>query len=149
MSFSSIAQKVKSDLNAIGIDVELDGSPAVTFLKDYAAGKNQMSVSYWGPDYPDPNDYLVYAPGHTGRALNNKWTKQDAPDIAALADKAGSTLDDSKRGELFQELQRDFNKSGPYYPLFQPAQAIAGSKGLSNVVLDPTYTLNIPAVGRG
>jgi peptide/nickel transport system substrate-binding protein len=149
VSFSSIAQKVKSDLDKVGIDVELDGSPAVTFLKDYAAGKNQMSVSYWGPDYPDPNDYLVYAPGHTGRALNNKWTKDDAPQIAALADEAGSTLDDSKRGELFQELQRKFNESGPYYPLFQPAQAIVGSADLSNVVLDPTYTLNIPAVGRG
>jgi len=149
VSFASIAQKVKSDLDKIGIEVELDGSPAVTFLKDYGAGKNQMSVSYWGPDYPDPNDYLVYAPGHTGRALNNNWTEQDAPQIAALAAEAGSTLDDAKRGELFQQLQREFNQSSPFFPLFQPAQAIVGTAGLTNVVLDPTYTLNIPAVGRG
>lgn len=151
VSFSSIAQKVKSDLDAVGINVELDGSPAVTFLKDYAAGKNQMSVSYWGPDYPDPNDYLVYAPGAPGtsRASDNNYTKADNPDLAALGAKAGSTLDDTERGKLFQDFQRGLNEDSPFMPLFQPAQAIAGSTGLTNVVLDPTYTLNIPAVGRG
>jgi peptide/nickel transport system substrate-binding protein len=151
VSFSSIAQKVKSDLDKVGIEVELDGSPAVTFLKDYAAGKNQMSVSYWGPDYPDPNDYLVYAPGAPGtsRASDNNYTKADNPELAALAAKAGSTLDDAERGKLFQDFQRGLNEDSPFMPLFQPAQAIAGSTGLTNVVLDPTYTLNIPAVGRG
>lgn len=147
VSFASVAQKVKSDLNKIGIDVTLDGSPAVTFLKNYAAGKNQLSVSYWGPDYPDPNDYLVYAPGSTGRAANAKWKASDAPEIAALGAKAGSTLDDTERGSLFQDFQRKLNEDSPFFPLFQPAQAIVGSKSLSNVVLDPTYTLNIPAVG--
>jgi peptide/nickel transport system substrate-binding protein len=147
VSFASVAQKVKSDLAKIGIDVTLDGRPAVTFLKDYAAGKNQMSVSYWGPDYPDPNDYLVYAPGATGRAANAKWTAAAAPELAKLGAQAGSTLDDSARGALFQQLQQKFNEDSPYFPLFQPAQAIVGSKNLSNVVLDPTYTLNIPAVG--
>ncbi|HEU4977207.1 MAG TPA: ABC transporter substrate-binding protein [Baekduia sp.] len=147
VSFASVAQKVKSDLAKIGIDVTLDGSPAVTFLKDYGAGKNQMSVSYWGPDYPDPNDYLVYAPGAEGRASDANWEASDAPELAALGKKAGSTLDDDQRGQLFQELQRKFNEDSPYFPLFQPAQAIVGTSNLSNVVLDPTYTLNIPAVG--
>jgi peptide/nickel transport system substrate-binding protein len=147
VSFSSVAQKVKSDLGKIGIDVKLDGSPAVTFLKDYGAGKNQLSVSYWGPDYPDPNDYLVYAPGAAGRAANAKWKASDAPALAKLGKQAGSTLDDAERGKLFQDLQRGFNQDSPYFPLFQPAQAVVGSKSLSNVVLDPTYTFNIPAVG--
>ncbi|HEY8589189.1 MAG TPA: ABC transporter substrate-binding protein, partial [Naasia sp.] len=147
VSFASVAQKAKSDLEAIGINVELKGTPAVTFLEDYAAGKNQMSVSYWGPDYPDPNDYLVYAPGSTGRAENNKWEASDAPEIAALAEKAERTLDDEERGALFQEFQRMLNEDSPFFPLFQPAQAVAASANLTNVVLDPTYTLNIPAVG--
>jgi peptide/nickel transport system substrate-binding protein len=151
VAFSAIAQKVQSDLKAVGIDVELAGSPAVSFLKTYAAGQNQMSVSYWGPDYPDPNDYLVYAPGAPGtsRAADNKYTKADNPELAALGAKAGSTLDDTERGKLFQDFQRGLNEDSPFMPLFQPAQAIAGSAGLTNVVLDPTYTLNIPAVGRG
>jgi peptide/nickel transport system substrate-binding protein len=147
VSFASVAQKVKADLGKLGIDVSLKGTPAVTFLKDYAAGKNQMSVSYWGPDYPDPNDYLVYAPGATGRAENNRYAKDHAPEIAALAAKAGGTLDDAERGKLFQEFQRALNQDSPFFPLFQPAQAVVGSKNLTNVVLDPTYTLNIPAVG--
>lgn len=149
VSFSSIAQKVKSDLGKIGIDVKLKGTPAVTFLKDYAEGKNQMSVSYWGPDYPDPNDYLVYAPGAPGtsRAADNKYVREMNPELADLGARAGSTLDDAERGKLFQEFQRGLNEDSPFMPLFQPAQAIVGSRNLSNVVLDPTYTLNIPAVG--
>ena len=83
----------------------------------------------------------------SGRAANAKWTKDMAPEIAALGEKAGSTLEDSERGSLFQDFQRKLNEDSPYFPLFQPAQAITGSKNLSNVVLDPTYTLNIPAVG--
>lgn len=150
VSFASVAQKVKSDLGKIGIEVDLKGSPAVTFLQDYAAGKNQMSVSYWGPDYPDPNDYLVYAPGAPGtsRAADNKYGKDADPELAALAAKAGSTLDDTERGKLFQDFQRKLNEDSPFFPLLQPAQAIAGSQNLSNVVLDPTYTLNIPGVGQ-
>jgi peptide/nickel transport system substrate-binding protein len=149
VSFSSIAQKVKSDLGKIGIDVTLDGRPAVTFLKDYAAGKNQMSVSYWGPDYPDPNDYLVYLPGAPGnsRANNANWPASARPDLVKLGEQARGTLDDDARGQLFQQLQTEFNKDSPYFPLFQPAQAIVGSKNLSGVVLDPTYTLNIRTVG--
>jgi peptide/nickel transport system substrate-binding protein len=147
VSFASVAQKVKSDLEKIGISVKLKGSPAVTFLDDYKAGKNQMSVSYWGPDYPDPNDYLVFAPGGKGRADNNKWTAEMSPKLAALGAQARSTLDDAERGRLFQELQRGMNEDSPFFPLFQPAQAVVGSSSLSNVVLDPTYTLNIPAVG--
>lgn len=149
VSFASIAQKVKSDLGKIGIDVKLKGTPAVTFLKDYAEARNQMSVSYWGPDYPDPNDYLVYAPGAPGtsRASNNSYTREMNPELAALGARAGSTLDDTERGSLFQEFQRGLNEDSPFFPLFQPAQAIVGSRNLSNVVLDPTYTLNIPAVG--
>lgn len=149
VSFASIAQKVKSDLGKIGIDVKLKGTPAVTFLKDYAEGKNQMSVSYWGPDYPDPNDYLVYAPGAPGtsRAMNNKYVRDLNPELADLGARAGSTLDDAERGKLFQEFQRGLNEDSPFFPLFQPAQAIVGSRNLSNVVLDPTYTLNIPSVG--
>ena len=70
-----------------------------------------------------------------------------APELAALGEKAGSTLDDAARGALFQDFQRKPERGHPFFPLFQPAQAIVGSKNLSNVVLDPTYTLNIPAVG--
>lgn len=147
VSFASVAQKVKSDLEKIGFSVKLKGSPAVTFLERYGAGENQLSVSYWGPDYPDPNDYLVFAPGGEGRAINNKWTADMAPELAALGEKARSTLDDSERGRLFQELQRGMNEDSPFFPLFQPAQAIVGSSNLTNAVLDPTYTLNIPAVG--
>jgi peptide/nickel transport system substrate-binding protein len=69
------------------------------------------------------------------------------PELAALGERAGSTLDDAERGELFQEFQRGLNEDSPFFRLFQPAQAIVGSSTLSNVVLDPTYTLNIPAVG--
>lgn len=149
VSFSSVAQKVQSDLAKIGITVQLDGTPAVTFLRAYGAGQNQMSVSYWGPDYPDPNDYLVYVPGAPGtsRANDNRYRPAMAPDLVRLGAQAGSTLDDTRRGQLFQQLQRGFNSDSPYFPLFQPAQAIVGSKNLTNVVLDPTYTLNLRAVG--
>lgn len=147
VSFATTAQKAKASLAEIGIDVKLDGKAVAAFLASYSGGKNEMSVSYWSPDYPDPNDYLVYLPGHTGRAENANWKAGANPELEALGERAESTLDDAERGKLFQDIQRKLNEDSPYFPLFQPAQAIVASSNLTNVVLSPVYVLDVRAVG--
>ena len=66
--FSSMAQKVQSSLKAVGFNVELSGSPTSNFLDDYRSGKSSFGLSLWGPDYPDPADYLAFTPGSARRS---------------------------------------------------------------------------------
>ena len=87
LSFGVLAQKVKSDLAKVGITVNLAGSPVATSLNTYRAGTEQLGLWYWGPDYPDPNDYLVFLPGATV-GLRAGWAAGADPVLSALGVKA-------------------------------------------------------------
>ncbi len=47
---------------AAGLNVELQGSSVGTWLQRYRDGKMPFGLSIWGPDYPDPSDYLAFLP---------------------------------------------------------------------------------------
>jgi peptide/nickel transport system substrate-binding protein len=146
ISFATLAQKTKANLADVGIEVTLVGKPVNAFLETYAAGKHEMSQSYWGPDYPDPNDYLVFTPG--GLAANRvNWGATDDRPLAALAKRAQRTVKDTQRARLFQQIGRTMNQRAPFYPLFQPAQAIVSSSNLTNAVLGVIWPLDVRAVG--
>jgi len=146
ISFATLAQKTKSNLAEVGIQVDLVGKPVNAFLETYAAGKHPMSQSYWGPDYPDPNDYLVFTPG--GLAANRvNWAASKDPKLAALAKRAQRTVSDAQRAALFRQIGRTMNQRAPFYPLFQPAQAIVSSGNLTNAVLGVIWPLDVRAVG--
>ncbi|HET9937727.1 MAG TPA: ABC transporter substrate-binding protein, partial [Gaiella sp.] len=146
VSFATLAQKTKANLEEVGIEVTLVGKPVNAFLETYAAGKHEMSQSYWGPDYPDPNDYLVFTPG--GLAANRvNWGVGKDPSLAALAARAGRTVNDARRAALFRQIGRTMNRRAPFYPLFQPAQAIVSSSNLTNATLGVIWPLDVRAVG--
>ena len=146
ISFATLAQKTKSNLAEVGIQVDLVGKPVNSFLETYAAGKHPMSQSYWGPDYPDPNDYLVFTPG--GLAANRvNWSASKDPKLAALAKQAQRTVSDTVRASRFRQIGRSMNQRAPFFPLFQPAQAIVSSGNLTNAVLGVIWPLDVRAVG--
>ena len=146
ISFATLAQKTKSNLADVGIDLKLVGKPVNAFLESYQAGKHEISQSYWGPDYPDPNDYLVFTPG--GLAANRvNWSASKDKQLAALATKAQRTVSDARRAALFRQIGRIMNQRAPFYPLFQPAQAIVASSNLSNVTLGVIWPIDVRAVG--
>lgn len=146
IDFATLAQKTKSDLAKVGITANLNGTPVNTFLTAYGAGKNQMSQSYWGPDYPDPNDYLVFLPGgHAAMRVN--WKPADDPALVALGQKAARTTNDAKRAAIFRQIQHQLNTDSPFFPLFQPSQAVVSSKNLTNVSLNFTWVIDVGAVG--
>jgi len=52
-----------------------------------------------------------------------------------------------QRAAIFRQIQRRLNAEGPFYPLFQPSQAIVSSKNLTNATLNFTWVLDVSAVG--
>jgi peptide/nickel transport system substrate-binding protein len=146
LSFGVMAQKVKSDLEAVGISVDLAGSPVATSLNTYRGGTEQLGLWYWGPDYPDPNDYLVFLPGETV-GLRAGWAAGTYPALEALGKKAGSTASPATRGAQFQQIQKMLNAKGPFYPLVQPGQVVAASKNLTKTTFNVVYWIDVAAVG--
>jgi peptide/nickel transport system substrate-binding protein len=145
ISFSTLAQKVQANLQEVGIKVNLTGSPIAVSLADYRAGKEQLGLWLWGPDYPDPNDYLVFLPGQLV-GLRAGWAKGSDPSLEALGTQAASTTDNTQRGQLFQQIQRQLNTDGPFFPLIQPGQVVASSKGISGADYNPTWTIDVSGV---
>jgi peptide/nickel transport system substrate-binding protein len=146
LSFGVMAQKVKSDLEAVGITVDLAGSPVATSLNTYRGGTEQLGLWYWGPDYPDPNDYLVFLPGQTV-GLRAGWAAGAYPALEALGKQAGSTASPGTRAADFRKIQQMLNAKGPFYPLVQPGQVVAASKNLTKTTFNVVYWIDVAAVG--
>jgi len=146
ISFSTLAQKVQANLTEVGIKVNLTGSPISTALADYRAGNEQLGLWLWGPDYPDPNDYLVFLPGQLV-GLRAGWAAGANPSLEALGVQAGSTTDNNTRKQLFQQIQTQLNAEGPFFPLIQPGQVVVATKGVTGADYNPTWTLDVSGVG--
>jgi peptide/nickel transport system substrate-binding protein len=146
ISFSTLAQKVQANLQAAGIKVNLTGSPISVALADYRAGTEQLGLWLWGPDYPDPNDYLVFLPGQLV-GLRAGWAAGADPSLEALGVQASSSTDNTARGKLFQQIQRQLNTDGPFFPLIQPGQVVVATKGVTGADYNPTWTIDPAGVG--
>jgi peptide/nickel transport system substrate-binding protein len=143
--FTTLAQKVQSNLKAIGIDVQLSGAPTGTWLTKYRDGKMAFGLSLWGPDYPDPADYLTFAPGQLV-GLRAGWSKGGDAAIEKIAAKALVTTAGTKRKSLYQQFQRALNARGPYFPLMQPTQVFVATSDLNNAVYNATYSIDVTKV---
>jgi peptide/nickel transport system substrate-binding protein len=146
IDFGVLAQKTKANLADAGITVNLQGLPVNAMLQQYAAAKDEMTQSYWGPDYPDPNDYQVFLPGGTA-AVRVNWKKGADRPLEALGTRALQTVNDNSRAALYRRIQMKLNADSPFIPLFQPSQAIVASKNLTNAVLNFTWLIDLRSVG--
>jgi peptide/nickel transport system substrate-binding protein len=143
--FSTLAQRVQANLQSVGINVQLSGSPTSNWLTDYRSGKMAFGLSLWGPDYPDPADYLAFAPGNLV-GLRAGWQKGSMPSIDSIAAKALVTASGPKRKALYQQFQEALNASGPYFPLIQPTQVFVATTDLKNAVYNAVYSIDVTQV---
>jgi peptide/nickel transport system substrate-binding protein len=143
--FTTLAQKVQANLQSVGFNVQLSGSPTSNWLTKYRDGKMAFGLSLWGPDYPDPADYLTFTPGQLV-GLRVGWPKGGDPGVEKLAAKALVTTDNAKRKALYQQIQQQLNASGPYFPLMQPTQVFVSTTDLRNAVYNATYSVDVTQV---
>ena len=144
VAFATLAQRVQSNLRDAGITVELAGAPVGTWLDKYRSGKMAFGLSLWGPDYPDPADYLAFMPGELV-GLRVGWPKGADAALERLANTARVTIRDQLRAPIYRQIQRRLNQSGPYFPLIQPTQVFAATSDLQGAVFNPLYQIDVRA----
>lgn len=143
LSFGPIAERVAANLEEVGISIELVPSPVATALENYRAGTEEMGLWLWNPDYPDPQDYLVFGPGALV-GLRAGWPEGAAPEIETVSEQAATTVDDEARTPLFEDFQQLLNESGPFFPLFQPTASVVSVAGtVANAEYHATITLDV------
>jgi peptide/nickel transport system substrate-binding protein len=148
VAFATLAQRVQANLREIGISVDLSGAPTGTWLDKYRNGTMAFGLSLWGPDYPDPADYLAFMPGELV-GLRVGWPKGADPTIERLAARARVTTSDRARAPIYRQIQQRLNTSGPYFPLIQPTQVFAATSDLQGAVFNALYQVDVSAPRPG
>ena len=137
--FATMAQKVQANLEAAGFSIELSGSPTSNWLTKYRDGKMAFGLSLWGPDYPDPADYLAFTPGKLV-GIRAGWPKGADPRSRSSPRRRSSPPRRAARKTIYQQIQNQLNQRGPFFPLMQPTQVFVSTSDLKNAVYNATYS---------
>ena len=145
VSFETLAQRIQANLSAVGMNVKLAGSPVGTWLQRYRDGKMAFGLSLWGPDYPDPADYLVFIPGElVGTRVG--WPKGADPQLQKMFTSVRVATNEAVRTRLYRSIQQRLNQIGPYFPLMQPTQVFVTTKDLSGAAFNAVYFVDVTKV---
>jgi peptide/nickel transport system substrate-binding protein len=143
--FASLAQRVQANLQAAGFHVDLAGSTVGTWLQKYRDGKMAFGLSLWGPDYPDPLDYLAFMPGELV-GTRAGWPAGSDATIERLAARARVTTKAAARQTIYRRIQRRLNAVGPFVPLLQPVQVFVSTRDLKGAVFNAVYQVDVTQV---
>jgi peptide/nickel transport system substrate-binding protein len=146
ISFGDLAARVQQDLQAIGINVKLQGQSIEVALNSYRGGQEEIGLWYWGPDFPDPSDYLNFLPGALV-GLRAGWTKGADPSLSALGSTAAGTTAKATRESLYQQIQKSMNTTSPFMPLIQPAQILVGATSVKNLQSNALWLVDLSELG--
>jgi peptide/nickel transport system substrate-binding protein len=141
---STIANVVRRQLASVGIRIVLDPQPSSTALAAYRSGRSAFSLWSWSPDYPDPENYLAFAPGElVGQRAG--WQRGDDALVDELTEAARASVGDDRSG-AYAAWQVAMNERGPFVPLLQPMTHIATGPRVHRVPANPVWTVDLAAV---
>lgn len=145
VAVAALAARIGVSLGQVGIRATLNDTPLAAALPGYLAGRDELGLWAWTPDFGDPGDYLNFLPGALV-GLRANWPAGADPALTALAGKAAATTDPRARAALFTRIQQRLNAASPVVPLLQPAQVVASRAGVPAVAPNPLWTVDLAAL---
>jgi peptide/nickel transport system substrate-binding protein len=131
-----LTAKIKSDLAAVGIRVDVRQVARDEKVLAYRAQKTQMILQNWFVDYPDPDDFALPFVDYTQKAL--AWRLQFYNDpLSKLAQQASSLPNTPERSALYKRINEGMAQEGPFAMLYQPMLSLGVSKRLEKLAFDP------------
>jgi peptide/nickel transport system substrate-binding protein len=138
----TIAAKIQSDLEAIGLKVKQNPMEAQQRLADYRAGKLQFTVSTWSPDYLDVHAYAFPFGGVKDQSPSKRIAYVDQANTDLLA-KGIQEFDVAKRTDDYVQVQKNMIDDAGFIVLWQPVFQFAVPKGTTVAEPDPLYLLRV------
>ena len=145
LSPALLAAKIQSDLKQIGITVNLVANTvAVTFQTKIATGKAQIWFTSNQADYPDPSDFLIWAPGgFLGSILH--WKTGFDPSLDTLVTSASSAVAIADRNSAYQALGKAMNVTAYLIDIVQPGKGMVVAKSV-NAIVNPFNSVDLGSV---
>jgi peptide/nickel transport system substrate-binding protein len=147
ISTSDLAAKIKNDLGAVGININVRQIVGSEMIKTYRAQQAQMVMLTWSVDYPDPDDFAKPFGDYTQKSL--AWRVQYYNDpLAKLVDQAAGLQNTPERASLYKKVNQMMTEDGPFAILYQPMISYGVSKRIQNFVADPVNTIDFPSLTK-
>jgi peptide/nickel transport system substrate-binding protein len=146
-----IAQAVQANWAQAGVKLELIPGDGKQTLTKYRARTHDMYIGQWGPDYQDPHtnaETFAMNPdnGDDAKSKTLAWRNAwDIPDMTKRTAAAVTERDAKKREAIYQELQREHQKTSPFIIMFQETEVVARRTNVDGFVIGPSFDNNFYA----
>jgi peptide/nickel transport system substrate-binding protein len=144
-----IAQVLQANWAEAGIELEILPGDNKQTLTKYRARTHDIYIGRWGPDYQDPHtnaDTFASNPdnsdasGLTGKlAWRNAWK---IPEMTARTAAAVLERDPARRAQMYEELQREHQRTSPFVIMFQDIEVIAERNDVAGMIWGPSFDDN-------
>ncbi len=142
-----IAQTLQQAFAQAGITATISQATGKQTLAKYRSREFDIYVGAWGPDYPDPHtnaDTFAHNPdnsddaGLTGKlAWRVGW---DIPEMTAATEAALVEPDRDVRAQMYVDIQKDWQATSPFVPMFQKIEQVARRDTVSGFVTGSAIT---------
>jgi peptide/nickel transport system substrate-binding protein len=104
---------VKSELAAVGINVNIQSYELLTAYDKEDNGHSEMGERYWTNDIIDPDEVATFGADCKGgaNAFNSYWCNQQAIN---LVNQGRAELNDAKRNQMYDEIQSIVYQQSPF-----------------------------------
>jgi len=133
---ADLAAKVKNDLGAVGITVNVRQVAQSELLKAYRGQQSQMVMLSWFVDYPDPDDFAKPFGDCTQKSLAWRLNYCNDP-LTKLVGQAAEMQNTPERGAIYKKVNDAMAQDGPFAILYQPVLSLGVSKRVQNLLFDP------------
>ncbi|WP_233720474.1 ABC transporter substrate-binding protein [Jiella avicenniae] len=128
--FSELA---KEDLDAVGLDVQLEPVPQSEYYARTVAGSIQFTPMRWS-QRADPDGLIHYLFASDGTANSTGYGN---PQVDKWIDEARRTSDEARRKDLYDQIQMQISKDLPYMPVGFSSEFNAMRKSVNGFVAMP------------
>ena len=141
VAFTTLAQRVQANLQEAGLQVELAGAPAGTWLDKYRSGRMAFGLSFGARTTPTrPTTSRSCRASSSGSGSAGRRRRPGA----GAAGRDGARHD--ARRSAGTDLPPDpepAERVGAVLPLIQPTQVFAATSDLQGAVFNPLYSIDV------
>jgi peptide/nickel transport system substrate-binding protein len=142
-SWGRAAQVVQSQLQEVGISMEIQQMEFAALLEEAEAGNHQAEMMGYTSSDPDIA-FTWFHSSNAGTGLNMSHIND--PELDAMIDDARTTMDVDERAEKYAEMQRYIVDLALWVPLWVDQYFVAFSKSLRNATFhEDGYTVYFDA----
>lgn len=141
---TTLWEKLKSDLDAVGITVNLNPVEYDAWIEAFRAGELGMTTSLWGPDFIDSGHYLELFGRNEGLVAGR--VNLDLPEGQGLYEAYLAETDEAARADIAAQSIEAMRDDASMIALAQPNKILAFSDALTGVAYSPNTQIDINAI---